>query len=87
MEPIYRVSFFKKLTNSNGHLFDVSQGAVEVHACSSERAVEAARARFAEINHDRSWNMRADYEKVEFLPARKRISRTVWRNIATATRH
>jgi hypothetical protein len=80
MKPIYRVSFFKKLTNSTGHLFDVCQGAVEVHTCSPERAVEAARVRFAEINHDRSWNVRADYEKIEFLPTRKRISRAAWRD-------
>ena len=49
MEHIYRVSFFKQLTDSTGHPFDACQGAVEVRAPSQDRAIELARQMFAEL--------------------------------------
>jgi hypothetical protein len=80
MERIYRVSFFKTLTDSTGHPVDACQGAVEVRATSQGRAIELARLRFAELKDVSVWSMRADYEKAELLPARKRVSSSAWRN-------
>jgi hypothetical protein len=80
MKQIYRVSFFKKLTDSNGHPVDAWQGAVEVRAPSPDGAVELARPRFAEIKDVGTWTLRADYETVELLASRKRVSMRPWRN-------
>ena len=74
MEHIYRVSFFKQLTDSTGHPFDACQGAVEVRASSQDRAIELARQMFAELKDVGDWLLRADYEKAELLPSRKRVS-------------
>ena len=74
MEKIYRVSFFKSLTDSTGHLFKPCQGTVEVHAPNESRAIAIARQRFAEREDVGVWSLRADYEKVEVLSDRKRVS-------------
>jgi hypothetical protein len=79
MAQIYRVSFFKRLTDSNGHPVDACQGAVEVSASSEDRAVNMARLKFAELEDISIWSLRADYEKAELLPARKRASSSAWR--------
>jgi hypothetical protein len=72
MDQVYRVSFFKRLTDSNGHPFDPCQGVVEVRAPSEGCAIEQARLRFAELSEVGEWSLRADYEKVELLASRKR---------------
>jgi hypothetical protein len=74
MEQIYRVSFFKKLTDSNGHPVDAWQGAVEVCAANPDGAIELARPRFAELKDVGTWTLRADYQRVELLAVRKRVS-------------
>ncbi len=74
MKQIYRVTFFKNLADSYGHSIDACQGAVEVRAPNEDRAIELARRRFAELKDVESWSLRADYEKVELLASRKRIS-------------
>ena len=68
MRQMYRVSFFKKLTDSTGHPVDAWQGAVEVRAPSRDGAVELARPRFAEIKDVGTWTLR------------KRVSMRPWRN-------
>lgn len=78
MEQFYRVSFFKKLTDSTGHAVDARQGAVRVSASSEDRAIEAARLKFAELKDVSTWSLRADYEKVELLPSRGRTSSLAW---------
>jgi hypothetical protein len=75
MQPVYRVSFFKKLADSTGHEIDACQGVVEVHANSTEHALETARIEFARTKQVSTWRMRADSERVECLPARKRVSK------------
>jgi hypothetical protein len=80
MEQIYRVSFFKRLTDSTGHPADACQGAVEVSAPAEGRAIEVARLKFAECADVSLWSMRADYETAELLPGRKRASSLAWRN-------
>jgi hypothetical protein len=72
MIPIYRVSFFKTVTDSTGHPFDAQQGAVEVHAENSEHAIEVARLKFAMQKRVTTWTLRADYEQAELLPGRSR---------------
>ena len=80
MAQIYRVSFFKRLTDSRGHPVDACQGAVEISASSEDRAVEVARLKFAELEDVSIWSLRADYEKAELLPARKLASGRAWRD-------
>jgi hypothetical protein len=79
MGNIYRVSFFKKLTDSTGHPVDACQGTVEVQASSEDSAIGVARRAFAELKDVGEWSLRADYEAMEFLPERKRVSASVWR--------
>lgn len=88
MEHIYRVSFFKTLFDSTGHRADPCQGTVEVHGETRGAAVENARHRFAELKGIRIWSLYADYDVVEELPARKRISRAVWaKSVADHAHH
>ncbi len=67
MKRIYRVSFFKRLTDSTGHPSDVCQGTVEVDGDRKARALDAARRRFAELKDVVAWTLRADYAKVEVV--------------------
>jgi hypothetical protein len=80
MMQIYRVSFFKRLTDSTGHPVDACQGTVEVNASGKDRAIKVARAKFAELGDVAIWSMRADYARAEALPGRKRPSSLAWRN-------
>jgi hypothetical protein len=80
MEKIYYVSFFKRLVDSNGRPATTCQGAVEVRAPDQDRAIELARQRFAELKDVADWSMRADYEMVELLVSRKRLSQRVRRH-------
>ena len=48
-----------------------------------DRAIELARQRFAELKNVADWSMRADYEMVELLASRKRLSRRVRRDRTT----
>jgi hypothetical protein len=80
LDQIYHVSFFKCLADSYGHSVDACQGAVEVRAQSEDRAIELARRKFAELKDVGIWSLRADYEKVELLASRKRISRRAHRD-------
>ena len=80
MEQIYRMSFYKRLTDSTGHPVDACQGAVEVKAPAEDRAIEVARLKFAECADIDLWSMRAAYETAELLPSRKRASSLAWRN-------
>jgi hypothetical protein len=75
MEPIYRVSFFKTLTDSTGHTVNACQGVIEVHASSEERAIDEARVEFAELKQVITWRLRADYAKVERLCKRRVLRR------------
>lgn len=62
----YRVSFFKNLLSSNGHPFKCLQKAVEIrHARSRERAVRAAKQRYARFHHAPHWALHADSFEVE----------------------
>lgn len=79
MDSIYRVSFFKKLTDSTGHPASPCQGTIDVRASCEEVAIESARRQFAELADVAGWWLRADYEEVELLPARKRASIVTWR--------
>jgi hypothetical protein len=79
MDHVYRISFFKRLTDSTGHPASPCQGVVEVRASSEDRARELARQRFAGLARVSTWSFRADYEKIELLSTRKRVSNSVWR--------
>ena len=65
----YRVSFFKNLTNSNGELFKVCQRSIAIcSAHSTTRAVEAAKRRFARLEHIGNWRLHADNIEVDTMP-------------------
>ena len=78
MDKIYGVAFYKRLTSATGHVAEPCQGVVEVRAPCEGRAVELVRRRFEELTATPTWWLRADYERVECLPARNRISGSVW---------
>lgn len=73
MDPVYRVSFYKYLTDSSGHPADPFQGVVEVHAPTPERAVELAQPTFADLKGVPDWAMRADHAEAELLAGRTRV--------------
>jgi len=79
MGNVYRVSFFKMLFDSTGHRADPCQGIVEVLAETRNDAAQNARHQFAELKSITNWSFCADYDVVEELPARKRISRSAWK--------
>jgi hypothetical protein len=71
----YRVSFYKKLTDSTGHPVDVPQGVVEVHSDRKSRAIRKARLRFAGLKNVAVWSLRADYEKMELVADSEQITK------------
>jgi hypothetical protein len=65
----YRVSFFNELTNSRGTLYKVCQRSVEIRTARSlDRAVEAAKKRFARLERVGEWRLHARLFEVEALP-------------------
>lgn len=79
----HSVSFFKSLIDSAGHPVDACQGTVEVSASTEDRAIDVAELKFAAVPDVGNWSLRADYEKVELLPAHKRTSAPAWRAYLT----
>ena len=77
MMRTYRVSFFKRLADSTGHSVEAWQGSVEIAATSRPRAIEAARRKFAHAGNVGLWSLRADYDRIERLPARDKPSARV----------
>ena len=64
----YRVSFFNELTNSRGTLYKVCQRSVEIRTARSlDRAVEAAKKRFARLERVGEWRLHARLFEVEPL--------------------
>ena len=64
----YRVSFFNELTNSRGTLYKVCQRSVEIRTARTlDRAVEAAKKRFARLEHVGEWRLHARLFEVEPL--------------------
>jgi hypothetical protein len=64
----YRVSFFNELTNSSGKLFKVCQRSVDIRTARTlDRAVEAAKKRFARLEHIVEWRLHARLFEVEAL--------------------
>jgi hypothetical protein len=82
MEPVYRVSFFKRLTDSTGHQFETCQSAVEVHACSGETRRGPGQNPFRPAKASKLVDAAADYHKPELLPKRKRVSAAIWNKTA-----
>ena len=65
----YRVSFFNELTNSRGTLDKVCQRSVEIRTARSlDRAVEAAKKRFARLENVGEWRLHARLFEVEPIP-------------------
>ncbi len=77
---IFRVYFYKTVSDSTGHCHKCCQGAMEVVAGSEQEAIELASRRFAELNRTSVWSQRADSVKTELLYGRKRVSPVVWAN-------
>lgn len=66
----YRVSFFKRLADSTGHVVDACQATVEVSAPDKQQAIHMARRRFAEDSRVSKWWLRADYETAAVVDGR-----------------
>ena len=75
MDPVYRIDFFKVLSDSTGHQFAPCQGTIEVHACNSEEAVQLAKAMFARQKSIPAWHFHADYLEASLLPRGRRALR------------
>lgn len=62
----YRIKFMNDLVNSSGHSFHCCQEAIEIRAAKSrERAVQAAKHRFARRQAVPDWTVRAHLIEVE----------------------
>ena len=78
MQGIYRVAFYKRLVDSNGHTVDASQAVLEVSGPNKERAITDARLRFAELNGVGRWSLRAQsrpHKRLMPQPRKRRLSR------------
>jgi len=66
----YRIKFMNDLMNSSGHSFHCCQEAIEIRlAKSKERAVQAAKHRFARRQAIPHWTVRAHLIEVEEIPS------------------
>jgi hypothetical protein len=66
--PVYEVSFFKDIVNSCGKEFRVRQRALQIRSAKTlERAVEAAKRRFARLERVADWRLHASDVEVEIL--------------------
>jgi hypothetical protein len=62
----YRVRFLNELTNDSGHVFHCCQRVIDIHAAKSmDRAIEAAKRRFARLERMSNWTLRAQSFEVE----------------------
>ena len=67
----YRVTFFKLLTSSNGKTAKVCQRAVDIHSARDrDRAIRAAKSRFAHLEGVGDWKLHADIFEVVPLSVR-----------------
>lgn len=70
MDTAYRVSFFNNLTNCYGKPFKVCQRSIVIRSARSPaRAIEAAKVRFARLEHICDWALHAEKIEVDVLPA------------------
>ncbi|HUN44001.1 MAG TPA: hypothetical protein VMU81_27225 [Acetobacteraceae bacterium] len=69
MDAIYRVSFYKKLTDDTGHPAEPCQGVVEVHEKNRKCAIEVAKQRFAELKGATDSSAFADYAIAKAVPS------------------
>jgi hypothetical protein len=74
-DAVFRVAFFKVLSDHYGHRHDCLQQAIEVSASDEAKALENAQRRFAELAGVARWELRADYARAERLPPPKRTAR------------
>ena len=79
MRQMYRVSFFKKLTDSTGHPVDEARGPKFVLPAGMAQ-LSLPGPGSPKIKDVGTWTLRADYETVELLASRKRVSMRPWRN-------
>jgi hypothetical protein len=71
----YVVSFFNELCNSRGQQHKVCQSRVVIRRARSEdRAIEAAKKRFARAERIQDWKIRAQQFEVELVGEGERLS-------------
>jgi hypothetical protein len=62
----YRISFLNELTNDTGHIFHCCQGVIDIRrAKTKERALEAAKRRFARKEKIGHWSHHAASVELE----------------------
>jgi len=65
----YRIKFMNDLVNSSGHNFHCCQDAIEIRSAKSrERAIKAAKHRFARRQAVPHWTLHAHTIEVEEIP-------------------
>ena len=66
----YRISFLNELTNDSGHVFHCCQGVVDIRrAKDRDRALEAAKRRFARSEKVGHWSHHAGSFEIEEIEA------------------
>ena len=62
----YLVTFFKRLSNSDGHEFNCPQQSIEIRRAKSvDRAVEAAERRYERLCNLPDWTLHADTRELQ----------------------
>ena len=66
---VYRIKFMNDFVNSSGHNFHCCQDTIEIRAAKSrDRAIEAAKHRFARRQRIPDWKVHAHLIEVEEMP-------------------
>jgi hypothetical protein len=64
----YQISFFNELANDSGHVFRCCQRVIEIRlAKSKDRAIEAAKRRFARQEGVSHWSIHAQFVEAQEL--------------------
>ncbi|MDB5393774.1 MAG: hypothetical protein JWM91_1280 [Rhodospirillales bacterium] len=67
----YRICFFNDLTNDSGHVFHCCQRIIEIRSAKSQdRAIKAAKRRFARRESISHWHIRAHSIAIEEIGLR-----------------
>jgi hypothetical protein len=56
----FLVTFFKCVTDANGHEIEAPQDSIELSCPNMRDAIETATRQFAETRHIANWNLHAD---------------------------
>lgn len=67
MQHIFRLSFFKRFTDSYSHPVNAYRGTIDIGAVSEENAIEMAWVTFAKCKGVSHWSCCIDYGTMQML--------------------